>query len=63
MKDHAKKPSRERRGLSEAQLDEAIEETFPASDPLSISPMTIGRANPPLSKEGAKSGKPAHGRR
>ncbi len=63
MKDHAKKPSPERRGLSEAQLDEAIEETFPASDPLSISPMTIGRANPRPSRDGPKSGKPGHGRR
>ena len=44
MKDHPKKPagSRDRREEEERRLDEAIEEPFPASDPLSTTRTSIG---------------------
>ncbi len=42
MKDHAKAWPRERRAMSERQLDEAIEASFPASDPLAITPTSAG---------------------
>ncbi len=42
MKDHAKKPPRESRAKAEEKLDEAIEESFPASDPLASNPSFIG---------------------
>lgn len=43
VKEPKKKPSKESRGLTEAQLDEALEESFPASDPLSTTPTSIGK--------------------
>ena len=42
MKEQAKKPRRERRAEVERWLDEAIEESFPASDPLPITPTSAG---------------------
>ena len=42
MKDHAKKPPRQTRAKTEEKLDEAIEELFPASDPLASNPSFIG---------------------
>jgi hypothetical protein len=47
MKDHEKKPPRAARAISEATFDEkmldaAIEQSFPASDPLSTNPTSIG---------------------
>jgi hypothetical protein len=62
-KDRAKKPLPESHGLTEAQLDEALEETFPASDPSSQSPTSVGRADPAPAKPGRKSGKRPQARR
>jgi hypothetical protein len=56
-KDRAKKPSPEPHGLTEAQLDEAIEETFPASDPSAQSPTSVGRPDPEPASPRRKSGK------
>lgn len=44
MKDNPKKPagSRGRREAEERRLDEAIEESFPASDPLPTTQTSIG---------------------
>ncbi len=42
MTDDTKKPARRARAMSEAMLDEAIEESFPASDPLPTNPSFIG---------------------
>ncbi len=44
MKDNPKKPvgSREKREEEERRLDEAIEESFPASDPLPTTRTSIG---------------------
>jgi hypothetical protein len=47
MKDRSKKPPKEPHGLTEAALDEALIETFPASDPPSTSPTTVGRVETP----------------
>ncbi len=54
MKDHARKPPRLARTKSEQQLDEAIEDSFPASDPLPTNPTSAGgpehsRPTPPAS--------------
>jgi hypothetical protein len=43
MKDPAKKRSKDSHTGSDARLDEALEETFPASDPPSTSPTSVGR--------------------
>ncbi|MGD0640631.1 MAG: hypothetical protein ABSC22_07780 [Roseiarcus sp.] len=45
-------------GWLDAQLDEALDETFPASDPPATSPMTVGRHESPSPKPERKSGKP-----
>ena len=44
MKEHTKKPgeAREKREEEERRLDEAIEESFPASDPLPTSRTSAG---------------------
>ncbi len=47
MKEPKTKPSKRAPGLSEAQLDETLEETFPASDPPSFTPTSVGRPQPP----------------
>jgi hypothetical protein len=61
MKGHTKKPPRERRLMSEEQLDEAIEDSFPASDPLPITPTHLGgpdRTGP--TRGAAKAGRRGH---
>jgi hypothetical protein len=62
MKDDAKKPPQEPRGLSEAQLDEVLEETFPASDPPATSPTSVSRPDPSRSKDHRRSGRPSDAR-
>jgi hypothetical protein len=57
MKDHSKKPEKEPRAAAEARLDEALEETFPASDPSSASPMSVGQPKRPRPAERRKGGK------
>jgi hypothetical protein len=42
MKDRVKNPQRGTREETERQLDEALEETFPASDPPSTTRTTAG---------------------
>jgi hypothetical protein len=58
MKDHPKKPPRNSRALTEAQLDEEIEETFPASDPPATSPTSAGGPRRPRSKDDRRSDEP-----
>jgi hypothetical protein len=47
MKDPVKKPPRETRVETERQLDEAIEESFPASDPLATTHTSAGGPDHP----------------
>ncbi len=63
MKDHAKKPSREPRAVTEAWLDEAIEETFPASDPPATSPTSVGRPDRSRASDDRKRGEPPEAQR
>ena len=42
MKDNAKQKPSERRAAEERRLDEAIEESFPASDPSATTPTSAG---------------------
>jgi hypothetical protein len=42
MKDHATEKPSERRAAQERRLDEAIEESFPASDPSATTPTSAG---------------------
>jgi hypothetical protein len=42
MREARKRPRRERRAEAERALDEAIEESFPASDPLASTRTTAG---------------------
>jgi hypothetical protein len=42
MREAGKRPRRERRAEAEHALDEAIEESFPASDPLASTRTTAG---------------------
>jgi len=42
MREAGKRPRRERRAEAERALDEAIEESFPASDPLASTRTTAG---------------------
>ncbi len=54
MTDDAKKPPRRTRAMSEEMLDEAIEESFPASDPLSTNPSFIGGPERSPAREASK---------
>jgi hypothetical protein len=58
MKDRAKKlgGSRDPRPETESELDEALEASFPASDPLAITPTSAGAPD-------ARSAKAPHQRR
>ena len=47
MKDPVKKLPRETRAETERQLDEAIEESFPASDPLATTHTSAGGPDHP----------------
>jgi hypothetical protein len=63
MKDRAKRPPKESKQPSEAQLDEEIEETFPASDPPATSPTSAGGPRRPRAEDDRRSGEPPQARR
>ena len=56
MREAGKRPRRERRAEAERALDEAIEESFPASDPLASTRTTAGGPDhPPKASRGVRS--------
>jgi hypothetical protein len=59
MKDHAKEKPSERRAAEERRLDEAIEESFPASDPSAATPTSAGGPQRSRAKRAAASSKSA----
>jgi hypothetical protein len=51
MKDPVKTQRRESREEVERQLDEALEDSFPASDPLAANPPSAGRPDHPPTRD------------
>ena len=51
------KTAKDKRAEAEAELDEALEESFPASDPLPTNPGSAGAPDDHASAKGAKGGK------
>ncbi len=51
MKDPVKARRRESRAEAERQLDAALEESFPASDPLAANPSSAGGPDHPPARE------------